>query len=136
MKIKAITIGLSALIISTSCKDDGIVKPIETKKITFTEIQQEIFTQSCYTGCHSSLVPSRRLDLSEGKSYQNLVNIKSHTDKTKFLVKPGNSDNSYLMFTLKGIHNSKLMPPKPLPALSDKDIKAVANWIDRGAPND
>ncbi len=112
--------------ITTECESEPVVEA------TFSSIQKLVFNQKCLD-CHSGSAASGNLDLSEGKSYANLVNVNSSGSTLKRVV-PGNSDQSYLIWRLQGTNGETLMPPgNKLPAST---IKAIIQWIDDGAEND
>ncbi len=129
---------LSFLAISCS---DSIVESVQSideneEKVdvspTFTDIQQNIFNQSCaFSGCHVS--GSISPDLS-GNSYNNIVNKVSSTGMS--YVKPNDPDNSYLLLKMLGsggISGSRMpLSASPVP---QNQIDAFIQWINEGAPN-
>lgn len=123
-------------IIFLNCSDD-IVSECEKsiddlpsfQKMTFTDIQEQIFNPSCVS-CHSGTRPSGGLDLTESESWNNLVNVNSATSSYKLVV-PYDSENSYLYLVLDGT-SAPLMPPNG--RIGQAKIDSVASWIDRGAP--
>ena len=107
--------------------------PINESKISFSKIQDDLFTKSCaLSGCHSGTISP---DLRTGNSYAQLVSVASSAQPSMFRVKPGDSDNSYLIKKLNGDGTSR-MPPPPRPAIDAVLIDSVRAWIDRGAKND
>ncbi len=101
---------------------------------SFSSIQDNIFTPSCATsGCHVSTYPN----LSAGQAHSAIVNGASSAGPTQPLVKPGDPDNSYLLLKMTGAPSilGNRMPLGRSP-LSDAQINAVRQWIERGAPND
>ena len=75
------------------------------------------------------------LDLSAGRSFENLVNVLS-TQVGLNRVTPGDSDMSYLVHKIEGRAGiaGQRMPPGGAP-LSDQQIAAIRRWIDAGARN-
>lgn len=101
----------------------------------FSEIQKQIFTPSCaLSGCHAGSNIQANLNLSEGNSYNNLVAIQSLLNPAFLRVKPGDSENSFLVKMLRNSGNgSSLMPPSG--KLSDAVIDSIVTWINNGAFN-
>ena len=126
---------LSAFLV-LSCEDQ-IVSACDTDKnnipkMTFTYLQNEIFTPICVS-CHGGSAPQGGLDLSVDNAYNNLVNAASTSSSLKRIA-PGESQNSYLMKRLRGEGGATVMPPSG--RLESAVIDSIAAWIDRGAPND
>jgi hypothetical protein len=97
---------------------------------SFSDIQTEVFSKSCATsGCHNGSINP---NLSAGEAYNNLVNQPSAQVPSMLRVKPGDSNNSYLMKKLTG-DGTSVMPPSG--QLSQVTIDSIAAWIDRGALN-
>ena len=96
----------------------------------FSDIQTEVFSKNCATsGCHNG---TQNPNLSAGVAYDNLVNQPSAQIPSMLRVKPGDSNNSYLMKKLTG-DGTSVMPPSG--QLSQVTIDSIAAWIDRGALN-
>jgi len=103
---------------------------------TFSRVQAEVFTPSCaVAGCHGGSSPQLGLDLSAGKSWASIVNVRS-VEATRLRVAPGDPDASYLVSKVKGdatITGSRM----PLGgALTPAEIDLIVDWVRRGAPND
>ncbi|MBX3044101.1 MAG: hypothetical protein KIT33_04500 [Candidatus Kapabacteria bacterium] len=126
---------LFSLFLINSCAD-GIVSecPDDSKSnmpATFSAIQTEVFNKSCaYSGCHAGNLPSAGLDLSAGKSYDNIVNKEIFG---LMYVKPGSADESYLFDRINSNSSSSVMPPTG--RLPQSVIDSVRAWIDAGALN-
>lgn len=92
----------------------------------------DIFDESCaISGCHLGPAAKNGLDLSEEMAFGKLVNARS-TDAPPFvLVKPGDSQNSYLIKKITGSPDIKgdRMPRRGA-ALTADQIKVIADWID------
>ena len=99
-------------------------------RATFTSIQSEVFSPTCATsGCHGG---SQNPNLSAGQAYNNLVNQASAQNPSMMRVKPGDSNNSYLMKKLTG-DGTSVMPPSG--QLTQSKIDSIALWINTGALN-
>lgn len=103
---------------------------------TFTRIQAEVFTPSCaLSGCHSGASPRQGMDLSSGRSYASIVNVRS-VESTRLRIAPGDPDASYLISKVRGdatITGSRM----PLGgALPPDRVNLLVDWVRRGAPND
>lgn len=114
---------------------------------TFDEVHA-IFQLKCTTGCHSGGNPSAQLNLSgtTAEVYQRLININpvnpaANTENYK-LVDPGYPDRSFLFrkvshtidpgvdYLTNQMGNTM---PSGQPALPDKDIELIRQWILWGA---
>jgi mono/diheme cytochrome c family protein len=115
------------------------VEPEEPSSPTFTEIQADIFSQSCArSGCHVGDNAPQGLDLSAGNAYANLVEVASNQVPDLQRVDPGNPDDSYLVIKLEGgdrMAGGTSQMPFGGPALSDEKIQQVRDWIAEGAPD-
>jgi hypothetical protein len=92
----------------------------------------DIFDAGCaIDGCHLGPVAKKGLDLSEEMAFGKLVNAKSHDASSFVLVKPGDSQNSYLIKKIMGSAGikGKRMPRRGA-ALTADQIKTIADWID------
>lgn len=101
-------------------------------------IQDNVFTRSCaaFSSCHrGSAAGAAGLNLEDGMSEGNLVNIDSTLNADYKLVLPGDSGNSYLLFMLgrepvpSDVTINRTMPLGN-PLLCDEKIEAVARWVD------
>ena len=101
---------------------------------TLAYIQSNIFSPICTPGCHvvGGIAPMS-LE-TEALSFQNMVNVRSVEISSLFLVEPGNSDNSYLVWKIEG-RPSILGFQMPLgqPPLTQDQMDSIINWIDNGA---
>jgi len=125
---------LSLLLLYT-CERHGPVEQEGPAEATFSSIQTSIFDQSCaLSGCHRGSDAPVGLDLSEGKSYENLVNVPSREKPSVLRIEPNNADSSYLVLKLEGapVIKGEQMPfgREPLP---DGQIDLIRQWIDDGA---
>jgi hypothetical protein len=96
---------------------------------------QSIFDANCTTGCHTTGIAIAGLDLADGMSYGELVNVNSgQCTPTAQLVTPNNANSSYLITKLVsfGCGAGDLMPPG-VAALPAATVQIVKNWIWDGA---
>lgn len=103
----------------------------------FQSIQDHVFTPIC-TQCHAGAAAPQGLDLSQGKSYGNLVNVPSNEVPSFLRVAPGDPNNSYLIQKLEGTAAvGAQMPdgcPVSRPCLDADTIGVIRQWIQNGAP--
>ena len=93
-------------------------------------IQSLLFTPTCATAnCHSGAVPDGGLDLTDGNSYANLVNVVSQGSALD-RVEPGLPDDSYLIQKLETVGAGAMPPGGNLP---QADIDVIRLWITNGA---
>ncbi|MBD3225205.1 MAG: hypothetical protein GF313_10780 [Caldithrix sp.] len=136
MRFISLLMLLSFLLISISCKDQ-ITSTCETEinvntpqgPVTLAWIQDNVFDTHCVS-CHGSNLTQADLNLADGQSYNNLVNIPATTSNLD-RVKPGEPENSHLMERLTG-EGAAIMPPAG--PINQALIDSVASWIERGAP--
>ena len=110
-----------------------IVTPVMLEP-NLPSIQALVFTPTCATvGCHSGGMPAGTLDLTDGNSYANLVNVLAVNANANGLlrVEPDNPDDSYLIRKLENTGNVGLMPPTA--SLPQNDIDVIRLWITNGA---
>lgn len=99
----------------------------------WSEVQSNVFTPNCTTGCHEGANPSGGLNLESASSYAMLVDIASNGSALD-RVEPGQPDNSYLVHKLEGTGGVDIMPPSG--ALAQADIDTIRQWITDGALDD
>ena len=103
---------------------------------TFTRVQAEIFTPSCArSGCHAGASPQLGMDLSAGRSYASIVNVRS-VESTRLRIAPGDTAGSYLVSKVAGDATITGVRMPPGGALSSEQLTLLADWVRRGAPND
>lgn len=109
---------------------------------TFELIQQAIFdNQGCANAvCHGQGAAGG-LDLREGASYANLIDVEATTVAGMTRVRPGRKDASLLWqnvaaktFPDEVAAPLRAMPLDPLPALTPDAVEALRLWIEAGAP--
>jgi len=119
------------LVTFTATDDQGLSDPTpDTRTITveagpaaatLTMVQDAIFTPSC-TGCHGGSNPTAELNLEQGQSHGDLVNVPATTQPGVRVI-PFDADNSVLVIFLDDGHRN-------LPA---DDRLMIRSWIDAGA---
>lgn len=109
---------------------------------TYELIQKAIFEKrGCAEAiCHGE-ASSGGLDLREGVSYDNLVDVRAGSVANTYRVVAGQKDKSLLWLNLAAKSQPDLwtaplrpMPLDPVPALTEDELEAVRLWIERGAP--
>lgn len=139
MKYIYLSIVLIGLICHLSCKKDKgpITITQESEKIIgFRNDIQPIFNSYCNgPGCHDTFEEAGQLNLSEGFSYNDLVNITSFGFNPDLLVKPNDPYSSVLLQKVNG--NSSYNPQMPLfaPKIHDSLVSKIEIWINQGALN-
>ncbi len=106
--------------------------------LTFTQIQNGIFTPSCAkAGCHASSSASGGLVLAAGQAYAGIVGQPAQEEPQLDYVRPGNSEASYLLKKVRGDPDitGGHMPLDGPPFLSSQQIAGLAAWIQAGAPH-
>ena len=118
--------------ITTECEEEKMNTAVLTK---FSDIQKNVFDTNCaLSGCHAGTFLSAGLNLSNGKSYEALVNKTSSLNSNYKLVEPGNSENSFIIKMLKNTgERTTIMPPSG--KLNSSVIDSISAWINRGALN-
>lgn len=99
-----------------------------------SEIQKQIFNSKCAIGgCHDNASKAEGLDLSSGRSYNNLVLVQSRLYPSFKLVMPGDPSKSLLTRLLTG----ETQPQMPVGGnLAPAEIDSIKAWISNGAKND
>ena len=105
-----------------------------TLTATLSSIQSVVFDASCVSH-HGPSAAEAGLDLSQGRSHANLVNVRS-TQVALDLVEPNDAENSYLIHKLDGRAGIVgVRMPVGASFLSDADIDVIKQWINAGAQN-
>lgn len=103
---------------------------------TFSRVQSEVFTPSCaLSGCHSGANPTGSQDLSAGRAYGQIVNVRA-AQSTRLRIAPGDPEGSYLISKIRGdatISGNRMPLGGTLPP---EKQKLLVDWVRRGAPND
>ena len=100
---------------------------------TFTNIQQNVFSNICVE-CHSGTGAPQGLRLEDGRSFENLVGVRSAEVPELFRIAPGDPRNSYLVRKLEGgpgiVGGQMPLNGSPLP---QPVINSIRLWISGGA---
>ena len=106
-----------------------------TLTATLSSIQREVFNPVCVVH-HGPSVAEAGLDISEGRSFESLVNVMS-VQVGLDLVEPNDAENSYLIHKLDGRAGivGARMPMGSGGFLSDDAIDVIKAWINAGAQN-
>lgn len=115
---------------------------------TLTDIQKKIFNVGCsQASCHGGMTPQAGLDLKDGGSFSNLVNVSSvyadtdTVDGGLILVVPGHPEQSFLMDKLDktdaelAARGHRAHMPYNSPQLPAAHRDAIREWITDGALN-
>ena len=120
---------IDGIVLEESYKSGDTSIPYGGGGINYESEIQPIWNNNC-TSCHGN---SGNLDLSQGNSYSNLVNVASQGYSGFLRVKPNDWMNSVLYQKIVG--NSSFGDPMPQgsSALSASDKEKIKNWIQSGA---
>lgn len=118
--------------------DSRFITVVPQQLTLFDRVQNEIFTPSCANpGCHSTGTQRSGLDLSQGNSHADTVNVPSEEQPSLDRIEPFSALGSYLW--LKVIDDESIsgvrMPlgGDPLP---QSKLDLLRDWILAGAPED
>lgn len=113
---------------SSTCLDESGLRP------TLASIQTQIFTPSCGPGCHEiGGIAPMALDTEEA-SFMNLVGSVSVELPPLLRVRPGEPEESYLVWKVDGRDEivGGQMPLFGTP-LTQEEVDAIVGWIANGA---
>jgi hypothetical protein len=125
---------------SPGCK----APPPDQRTVSFKSNIQPIFDRSCaLPSCHVTGSLGGNLDLTPGRSYQQLVDRPAFELPKKIRVKPGDPEGSYLVMKVEGAPGIAGLPmpqgcPVPPPGgqcLGPDDLPAIKTWIQECATN-
>jgi Carboxypeptidase regulatory-like domain len=108
----------------------------EAADVPYEDVQALWQKYAC-TACHPGVNPS--LDLTEGKSYDELVGVQALEDPTLYRVVAGDPDTSFLYLKLGGNPATADIPaigtrmPPRAPPIAEEDLELVRDWILAGA---
>lgn len=108
----------------------------EVLEPTLASIQARVFTPIC-TQCHAGAAAPLGLSLETGRSFTQLIGVPSVEDPTRWRVRPGDPEASYLVAKIEGapgIVGGRM--PLGLPPLSAEQRSAIRRWIETGARPD
>lgn len=120
---------------STATDADTIqVKPEATLNVgMFAAIQSNIFNKQC-ANCHSGNAWAASLNLNDGQSYAELLNIASKKEEGKDRVTPGNADSSVLYEALATEVSTGWKHDHSKIFESDYySLELIKDWINNGA---
>lgn len=105
--------------------------------VSFAGAIQPIFSASCASmGCHAGVMPQAGLNLTNGKSYAELVNVAaSQCNDGRKLVMPGDPGASYIVDKMTGVDLCFGTKMPKLGNLPSAQVQSVVDWICQGAPN-
>lgn len=107
---------------------------------TFSQHVLPIFVERCSIGgCHSLASQQAGLVLTASLAWDRIVGVPSTLRPSDLLVRPGRSDDSWLVAMIgpddSERHGRSRMPLASAP-LTPNQIGNIMRWIDRGAPRD
>jgi hypothetical protein len=119
---------------STPVNETTGTRSVEANPSFANDIQEIFQRRGCTnSSCHGTAV-SANLDLREGTSYNNLVNVQA-TAEPIIRVIPSNADGSYLVIKLEGRQSVGGRMPQGGQPLDQTDLTNIKNWINQGAQN-
>jgi hypothetical protein len=147
-KASAVAVIAVSVFIGSSCDEklSDLAGPTPNLTPTLSSIQREIFSNGdssgrvACTNCHNPTFARQNgnLNLAEGASYAQLVNVASTNKRGAIRVIPGDAANSYLVHKLEGgpdIFGNR-MPNAGAPFLTSGQMAIIRRWIQEGAQND
>ena len=84
----------------------------------------------------TAMTPERDLDLTTGRSFEEMVNVASLDIPDLLLVKPSDPDSSYLIWKIEGTQpiEGQRMPRGPgATPLTTTQVSVIRQWISDGA---
>lgn len=103
---------------------------------TYEAIAFEFLEPFC-GDCHGTTAPSKGLDLTYERGYEQMVGIPSLQVSSLSLIEPGDPDASYLIIKLEGGPGMVgRQMPRGRPARPQDEIDLIRAWIEAGAPRD
>lgn len=110
--------------------EDIILPSQDINLLIYNRVQKQVFNQciACHGGGASA---ASGMYLTEGKSYDNIVNVASSHNAAKMRISPYSTLNSYLMDVLHG--QELIAVHSGLSSLKDEDITLVEEWVREGA---
>ena len=136
MKIALFLTCIIILFMGYGCVDLGsdLEENIIEESASFKKDIQPIFDISCASSGCQIAGHSTELDLRDGKSYMEIVNITSIDFSPLKLVEPNKPDNSVLYLKIVG-HSSTGSSMPPGGTLKEGNINSIKLWIENGAQN-
>jgi hypothetical protein len=125
--LSTLLIGVSLQPACTQASSDSSLPEL----VQFEQVRDEILLRSCtFSDCHSDGAGELRMD--EEGLYEAIVDVPA-TVEGEVLVRPFDSDGSYLIMKLEGalgIDGDQMPPNAPI---SQATIDDIRSWIDAGA---
>jgi hypothetical protein len=104
--------------------------------VRFSQQIQPLFNDSCaLPTCHMGPINAGGLNLEQGQSYSNIVNVPSSQMPSLMRIKPFEPNNSYLINKIKGENINGSRMPQDLPPLTVEVIALFENWVSQGTMN-
>jgi len=110
-------------------------EPVVDDSPKLSILQSEIFDLNCaVSGCHIGSTPPKGLNLENGNTFSNIVNVPSDEQPDLKLIEPGNPEESYLYQKITGATGiiGSQMPLGRSP-LSIEEMEQIRDWILEGA---
>lgn len=105
----------------------------ENKAATLTALQENIFTPICSV-CHVGANAPFGLQFDTlDNTAKNLINVTAVGNSEFLRVTPGNKEASFIYLKVLGDPRAGSRMPLNQPGLSNADIAAIGEWIDKGA---
>lgn len=132
-------VGLVVALFAVSMAEIALAATCDNKtaksSISWTFEIEPIF-HTCHF-CHEGAAPEQ-LIMAPGLAYKFLVNIPS-TESQMMRVDPGNPENSYILYKLRGTHMENggqgVQMPIGFDPLPEKQIQMIADWIKDCSPD-
>ena len=102
--------------------------PVVDIEPTLASIQTHVFDTHCSL-CHGAANPIHGVDLSSGRSLDNLLYVTSFMEPSFNLIEAGDPDNSLLVRKLEATAETAAMPFPPWPLIPKYKREAVRTWI-------
>lgn len=120
--------------VNLDATSDTIRLAVGDKNVSmFNAIQQQVFNTTC-ANCHgSSNFAAAGLYLTEGKSYDNLVGVKSRKMTDMMRVNPGNADQSVLYSILSSTASASWNYDHSVEVVDNTTLTLIKDWINSGA---
>lgn len=123
------------------CAGDGTGLPDpdpEPSAPTLSGDVQPILTANCaFSGCHAGASPAQGMNLSDGQTHANTVDVASNELPSMDRIEPGDPDGSYLVNKIQGTQaavggGGGQMPLGGTP-LTTEQINTIRAWVEAGA---
>lgn len=108
---------------------------------TYTSLSQNVFVGCSTSGCHGGTSPAADLNLTADQAHAALVGVLPDNAQARadglLRVSAGNPSQSFLLTKLHPITKPAYGSRMPVGGrLSEAQITAVTQWIEKGAPKD